>query len=74
MLSVFPADLGDIPQDRRAAGHESLNFDFAQYGVRFGDMCMIRRPMPDYEAAKAEIGRWVPGEREAWRAKIAVSE
>ena len=68
LLSVFPIDLNDIPQDRRAAGHEGHNFDFAQYGVRFDDRCMIRRPLPDYDIERVEIGRWVPGESGGWSA------
>ena len=28
-LSVHPADVGDLPAERREIGHESLNFDFA---------------------------------------------
>ncbi len=74
LLSVFPADVADIPQDRRALGHDSLNFDFADYGVRFGDRCMIRRPLPDYAVESVEIGRWIPGEGAAWQTRAAIGE
>ena len=74
LLSVFPADLGDIPANRREAGHEGHNFNFAEYGIRFGDMCMIRRPLPDYAVASVEIGRWIPGEGGVWTAEVGIGE
>ncbi len=74
LLSVFPADLADIPADRRALGHDSLNFDFADYGVHFGDRCMARRPLPDYAISEVEIGRWIPGEGAAWQTRVAVGD
>ena len=75
LLSVFPADLKDLPPDRRVeAGHESLNFDFFRYGAVFGDACMIRRTLPDYPIRAIETGQWIPGERGVWNAKIAIGE
>ena len=68
LLSVFPVDLADLPSDLRESGHESLNFDFHQRGVRFGDRCMMRRPLPDYEIKAVSVGRWIPGERGGWAA------
>ena len=66
LLSVFPADLDDVSQKWRELGHESLNFDFAHYGVRFGDRCMVRRPLPEYAIEAVDVGRWVPGEHGGW--------
>ena len=74
LMSAFPVDVADIPQERREMGHESLNFAFDEYGAIFGDRCMIRRPLPDYEIRAANIGRWVPGESAAWRTRAAVGE
>ncbi len=74
LLSVFPQNVADLPEDWRGLGYESLNFEFAQYGVRFDGRCMARRPLPDYAIAGVETGRWIPGEREVWRASFAVSE
>ena len=74
LLSVFPKHVGDVPEDRRESGHEGHNFDFVRYGVRFDDKCMIRRPLPGYAVDAVEIGRWIPGGREVWRAKVGVGE
>ena len=76
LLSVFPADPNDIPPDRKAAGarHIGMNFDFDRHGVIFDGKCMISHPLPDFAIESLEIGRWIPGEREVWKAKIVVSD
>ena len=74
-LSVHPADAEDLPEDRRAHGHESLNFTFAPpVGVVFNGKCMATRPLPDYDIAKIETGQWIPGGDQLWRAEIAVGD
>ena len=71
-LSVFPEDPADLPQDRSAAGfeHESLNFDFANYGAIVGGDCVIVRELPDYPISRIETGQVIPGEGELWRGRI----
>jgi len=75
-LSVFPADLNDLPQSARDAGreHESLNFEFARYGGILDGRCVIIRRLPDYAISRIETGQWLPGEGELWRAGVVVSE
>ena len=74
-LSVHPADVGDLPEDRRDAGHESLNFDFSPpHGAAFGGKCMAILRLPDYEIAKIETGQWIPGGERLWDAEIAVGD
>jgi len=57
MLNTFPAFPNDIPESRRETGHDSLEFVFADYGIRFGDRCMMRRPLPDYPVRAIETWR-----------------
>ena len=74
-LSVHPVDVGDLPEDRRDAGHESLNFDFAPpHGAAFNGKCMATRRLPDYEISKISTGQWIPGGERLWDAEIAVSD
>ena len=73
-LSVHPADVEDLPADRRGVGHESLNFTFAPpAGVVFAGKCMATRQLPDYEIAIIETGQWIPGGERLWAAEIVVS-
>ena len=71
LLSVHPVDVSDLPQDRRARGHDSLNFDFAQRGTPvFDGACMAKAPLPNYGIAAIETGQWIPGGEEIWRVAI----
>ncbi len=74
LLSVYPKNLGDIPEDRRALGHESLNFDFERRGAMFGGKCMVMRALPDYGVSRVETGQWVPGGERLWTAELAVGD
>ena len=70
-LNVHPFDDADLPENRRAIGHDSLNFDFAQRGTPvFDGACMAKAPLPDYVIAVIETGQWIPGGEEKWRAAI----
>jgi len=69
-LSVRPVNLAVLSQDRRAIGHDALNFDFAPHGILFNDKCMIRREMPSYEIARISTGQYIPNAGETWRAEI----
>ena len=74
LLSVFPVRLSDIPEDRREAGHVSMNFNFSDHGARFDGKCLIlRRPAP-YPVAAVETGRFIPGGREVWRQRIELAD
>ena len=73
-LSVHPADAGDLPENRRGIGHESLNFDFEPpHGAVFNGKCMATRQLPDYEIAKIETGQDADGGR-AWSAVVEVGD
>ena len=74
LLSVYPKNLRDIPQARRALGHDSLNFDFDRWGVAFNGKCMIRRALPDYDVAQIRTGQWIPGGETLWTAEFAVGD
>ena len=74
-LSVHPANAADLPAERRAAGHESLNFDFAPpFGVVFDGKCMASRRLPDYAIESIETGQWIPGGERLWDARLVVSD
>ena len=75
LLSVRPARLSDVPEDRREkGGHESLNFDFDRWGVTFGGKCMVRRALPDYKVDSVEAGQWIPGGERLWSVEVEVGE
>ena len=72
-LSVYPADVRDLPKDRREIGHDSLNFEFAPpVGAVFNGKCMATRQLPDYDIARIETGQWIPGGERLWDGEIVV--
>ena len=74
-LSVHPADVRDLPPDRRAIGHDSLNFDFAPPSLAiFNGKCMATRQLPDYDITKIETGQWIPGGERLWDAEIVIGD
>ena len=74
-LSVHPVDAGDLPEERREVGHESLNFTFAPpAGVVFDGKCMSTRQLPDYDIARIETGQWIPGGERVWDGEIVVGD
>ena len=70
LLSVYPKNARDLPENRREIGHDSLNFDFAEWGIAFGGKCIIRRTLPRYGISKIETGQWIPGGERLWTAEI----
>ena len=74
LLSVYPKDERDLPESRRRIGHDSLNFDFGQWGTAFDGKCLIRRRLPGYGVSKIETGQWIPGGERLWTAEIDVGD
>ena len=68
LLSVFPIDADDLPEGSRDLGHQSLNFDFRMQGAIFDGRCAIMVDLPSYPMAKIELGQWLPGGEDLWRA------
>ncbi len=76
-LSIFPADLADLPRAAREAGreHEARNFDFHAHGAMLDGGCVIIRRLPGYPTAAIETGQWIPGEGgRLWSVRLEVGE
>ena len=68
-LAAAPVDPADSPKTNAPpGGADSLTFYFAHYGVRLGDKCLIRRPLPDYPIRAITAGQYVSGEGAVWQA------
>ena len=57
-LHVYPVDKGRLPEERRFAGFEKLDFDFPDYGSVAGASCAVERPLPDYAVREVRIGQY----------------
>ena len=74
-VHAYAADAGDLPEDRRAAGFEALDFWFADRGVRFGGTCMARIALPDYPLAGIRTGQLAGGDLPpVWEASLPAGD
>ena len=69
-LHVVPADLGDLPDDRRGHGFDNLDFGFDVRGVMFDDKCVARVFLPKHDVARITTGQYDGAER-IWEVELA---
>ena len=73
-LEAVPADAGDLPPGRAAAGFESFGFLLTERGVRFDGKCMARLALPDYPIAGLRTGQRAEGLPPVWEASLPVED
>ena len=56
------------PSDEDAA--VNMNFHFGDFGVKTGDLCAIRRALPDYPIKTVATGQFIPGGEWFYRTRI----
>ena len=69
-LHIFPANPTDLPANRREAGFENMDFQFANHGARIDDKCVAERELPDYAIDRIRTGQFVSGEGNLWRVEF----
>ena len=57
-LHLYPADVDDLPEDRREHGFANLDFVFGPHGWRRDGMCVVLRNLPDWEIASLITGQF----------------
>ena len=72
LLNVWASDEDDLPDERRAEGHESRNFSFTPSGMIFDGKCMARRALPEYPIQSIDLGQW-GDDVENWSARLVRS-
>ena len=68
-LHVHPADIDDLPPDRRESGFDNLDFSLWQNGGRVGHECVAEADPPEYEITEIKTGQLIHGER-TWEGSI----
>ena len=71
-LHSIPADSADLPAESRESGFANLDFQFAEYGARAGDKCVVARELPDYDIERIRTGQFVGGEGQLWSVEFPV--
>ena len=73
-LHIIPADVADLPADRRERGFANLDFHFANHGARIGDKCVAERKLPGYAIERIRTGQFVSGEGAIWRVEFSAAQ
>ena len=69
-LHIIPADITDLPQERRAAGFAHGGFAFAQQGGHFDGKCLAAVPLPEYPIKEMRTGQHIPGQGDLWTVRL----
>ena len=76
-LHLYPVDANDLSIRRRQYGFDNLDFDLDERGLIFDEKCMARIPLPEYDIARIETGRYVRvggGFNHLWEGKISLEQ
>ena len=72
-LHVHPADIDNLPADRRESGFQNLDFSLWQNGGRVGDECFARVDLPEYEIASVRTGQFTQ-EGSVWEESFEIDD
>ena len=72
-LHVVPERESDLPEARRDAGFDNLDFRFFRNGAWFDGRCAARVPLPPYPIARVRTGQHASGAGEIWSADFTPS-
>ena len=61
-----------MPADGRERGFANMDFRFADYGERIGDICVAEHELPDYAIERIHTRQFVSGEGRLWGAEFPV--
>ena len=73
LLHLIPADVADLPDDRKQHGFENLDFDFNDNGMLVDGNCWTEVNLPGYDIAAIRTGQYVPvdgGFEHLWEGKV----
>ena len=71
-LHLIPADVNDLPKNRRKYEFDNLDFNFAQVGGIAGGKCIARVFLPDYPITGIRTGQYIPDSGPVWKAEFSV--
>ena len=71
-LHLIPADVNDLPKNRRKYEFDNLDFNFAQVGGIAGGKCIARVFLPDYPITGIRTGQYIPDSGPVWEEETSV--
>ena len=71
-LHLDPADVSDLPEERKEFGFDNLNFDFWEHGGESDGECFAVVDLPEYRIASISTGQYTP-EGLVWGGRYSVA-
>ena len=71
-LHVLPESAEDLPDDRKEAGYEELNFALEDYGGRYGGDCFAVRDLPEYDILEIRTGQATGENSNSWQGSFTL--
>ena len=71
-LVAFPEDASDLPDGRRARGHERFEFEFYRIGALYEETCAAILPLPAYPVEAVRVGQIREDGSAAWTAAFSL--
>lgn len=72
-LHITPANIQDLPDDRKQHGFDNLDFDFSSFGIVTDGRCIAVRDLPLYDIQHITTGQFGKEER-VWSAEFSPNE
>ncbi len=76
-LHLVPADVADLPDDRKRHGFTNMDFDFSGRGTVFDGKCIAAIALPEYDIAEIRTGQYArvgDGFERLWEGEIRLVE
>ena len=71
-MHVIPRSAEDLPDDRKEAGYEELNFALEDYGGRYGGDCFAVRELPEYDILEIRTGQTTGENSNSWQGSFTL--
>ena len=71
-LHIYPAQVDDLPTERRQYGFENRDFAFSALQQRRNALCLASVPLPEYPIALIRTGQYRPEGPRVWEQEFAI--
>ncbi len=70
-LNILPDRAEDLPDERKEAGYEELDFGLDDFGGRYDGDCFAVRDLPKYDILEIRTGQWSTEGDTLWEGRYA---
>ena len=71
-MHVIPRSAEDLPDHRKEAGYEELDFALEDYGGRYGGDCFAVRDLPEYDILEIRTGQTTGENSNSWQGSFTL--